>query len=59
MKTGKALTWDEVADFYDEVYAHSSRLARTLPLDTVFSWLENQDGFTVTEDGTIHQIKEI
>ncbi len=57
MKTGKALTWNEIANLYDAV--HSGRPARTVSMNTVFSWLENQDGFTVTKDGTIYQIKEM
>jgi len=53
---GKALTWDELADLYDQ--AHSNRSARTLPMDVVFSWAERQrDKFHVTPvEGTIHRI---
>jgi len=52
-KMSKALTWSELANFYDET--HSSP-ARTLPMDTVFEWAEKQpDKFIVhPEIGTIH-----
>jgi len=58
MKTktlSKALTWDELANIYDE--SHSGRKARTLPMDSVFSWAKGQpDKFKVLEKGTIHRI---
>jgi hypothetical protein len=55
-KTGKALTWNELADLYDE--KHSGRPARTLRMETVFNWAERQtDKFKVDEkEGTIHKI---
>ena len=50
----KALSWDDLAELYDSV--HSGRPARTLPMDYVFEWVEEQKGFKVMDDGTIHKI---
>jgi hypothetical protein len=55
---GEALSWDNLADLYDE--QPRSRPARTLPMEAVFKWAENQkDKFWVhPEEDTIHLIKE-
>ena len=54
-KLGEALSWDELADIYDK--GNSGRKARTLPMDTVFEWVEGKrDKFKVKEGGTIHLI---
>jgi len=51
-KENKNLTWDELADDYDA--CHSGRPARTLPLDYVFDWAEEETNrYRVTEEGTI------
>ncbi len=54
--TGKALTWDELADKYDSQGGQRHRTARTLPMDTIFEWAKRQtDIFYVDPDeGTIH-----
>ena len=52
---GEALTWDELADIYDN--DNVGRRARTLEMDTVFEWAEKQvDRFILSEEGTIHLI---
>jgi hypothetical protein len=55
MKIGKALSWDELADLYDE--ANHSTPARTLSMFIVWDWAEGlPDRFYVnTKEGTIHQ----
>ena len=51
----KPLTWDDLANEYDK--SHHGRCARTLPMDSVFKWAEDQkDKFKVTKDGMIHRI---
>jgi hypothetical protein len=54
MNISKALTWDDLAGLYDK--AHSGRPARTLPMDKVFDWAEQQkDKFWLDPSkGTIH-----
>ena len=55
IKISHALTWNELADDYDK--SHSSRPARTLPLETVFEWAEKQtDRYHISEEGTLHRI---
>jgi len=55
MNIGKELTWDELADIYDE---STGGHARTLEMDQVFDWAEKQtDKFFVSEDGSIHKIE--
>jgi len=50
----KALTWEELADLYDKT--NNGRKARTLPMDRVFKWAEEQkESFVVSEEGTIHR----
>ena len=54
-KLSKALTWDELADLHDK--NHLGRPARTLPVNTVFKWAEDQpDRFKVSKKGTLHKI---
>lgn len=51
-----ALTWAELADRYD--MAHSGRKARTLSMDTVFTWAEQQPQlFTVDKEGFIYETR--
>jgi len=51
---GPALTWSELANIYDST--HTGRKARTLPLDNVFAWAQQQtELFHASESGTIHQ----
>jgi len=52
----KVLTWDELANLYDE--NNNGRSARTLPFQTIWDWAEKQtDKFIVDEkEGTIHLI---
>lgn len=56
MESGKALSWDELANIYDK--EHAGRPARTLPMDVVFNWVESQRDrfYTDPEKGTIHKI---
>ena len=55
MKLSTALTWEELADVYDE--SHCGMRARTLPMDAIFEWVEEQkDKFKVSKEGTIHKI---
>ena len=53
----EALTWNELADIYDK--EHKGRPARTLPMDDIFTWAEEQENrFYIDPDkGTLH-IKE-
>ena len=55
---GPALTWDDLADIYDE--ETSGRKARTLPMEDVFHWAENQTErfFVDPKEGTLHCVKE-
>ena len=63
MNVSKALTWDNLANLYDKVKLHpesdafSGRPARTLPMEKVFDWAEQQkDKFWVNPDGgTLHR----
>ena len=52
----KALTWDELADIYDK--EHKDCPARTLPMDDIYTWAEEQeDRFYIDLDkGTLHTI---
>ena len=51
----KKLTWDELADLYNEAHPNTSRPAKTLPMDTVFNWAEKQtDRFIVDDEGYIY-----
>ena len=53
-KIGKALTWDELAEIFDE--SNPIRPARTLPMDAVFGWARKQNArFYVSASGTIHE----
>ena len=54
MNINKALTWDDLANLYDKF--KSGRPARTLPMEKVFDWAEQQkDKFWVhPSEGTIH-----
>ena len=55
VRLGKALTWGELADIYDEHQGYPR--ARTLPMDSVFAWAKRRtDEFKVMEDGTIRRI---
>ena len=51
----KALSWDELAEIYDKEH-NFGRPARTLSMDYVFKWAEEQKGLQVMDDGTIHKI---
>ena len=51
--TGKALTWDELANIYDE--GGTGRKARTLPMDAMIKWAERQtERFYISEDGSLY-----
>lgn len=51
--TGKALTWDELANIYDK--GGNGRKAKTLPMATIFDWAERQtERFCVSEDGSLY-----
>jgi len=56
MDISKPLTWDDLANFYDE--SHSGRPARTLPMEKIFDWAKRQEGrFWVSpNEGTVHVI---
>ena len=61
MKTNfesKPMTWDELANAYDASHSSAGRPARTLPMETVFSWAEKQtDRFCLHPvDDTLHRI---
>lgn len=58
MPKRSALTWDELADAYDQSQ-RGSRPARTLPMEAVFEWAEKQtDCFILDEqEGTLHHIQ--
>jgi hypothetical protein len=50
----KGLTWDELAAYYDK--EHSSRKARTLPMDTVWQWaMRQKDKFELQTDGSLQK----
>lgn len=52
---GKALTWEELADIYDQ--RTNGRKARTLPMEYIFEWAQNKvNEFKVTQDGALHKI---
>ena len=55
MNIGKALTWDELANLYDET--RKGRPARTLPMERVLDWAKQQKSkFWINPDGgTIHR----
>ncbi len=59
MNISKSLTWEELASKYDA--SNSGRPARTLPMDDIFKWAEqNKDVFYVCpKEGTIHEIVEM
>jgi hypothetical protein len=47
------LTWNELAELYDKV--HSGRKARTLPMEKVFEWAEQQPKrFRVGKDDCLY-----
>ena len=58
MELGKALTWNDIADMYDDM--HRGKPARTLDMNYVFVWASNQENvyydeisdtlFLITED---------
>ena len=56
LKISEPLTWDDLADAYDE--EHSSRPARTLRMETVFEWATKQHDkfFFSSKQGTLHRI---
>lgn len=58
MKIGKALTWDELANLYDEY--NNGRAAKTLPMENVRKWAElRPDLFKIDPvETTIHLILE-
>lgn len=58
MNISKALTWDELANLYDKAHTHTRRPARTLPMEKVSDWAEQQkDKFWVDPDeGTLHKV---
>jgi len=48
------LTWDELANLYDAAKPGTVRPARTLPMDKVFNWAEQQkDKFFVDKEGSL------
>lgn len=50
----KSLTWDELADIYDE---QTGGCSRTMEMSRVFDWAQAQpDKFFVDEEGYIYQI---
>ena len=51
------VTWEELANIYDA--QHTGRKARTLSMDYVFNWAENQtELFSVADDGTLYLREE-
>lgn len=49
---GKAVTWEELANLYDE---QTGQCARVRPLEEVFKWAKHQpDKFYVDDDGVLH-----
>jgi len=51
-KLSEALSWDELADLYDE---RTGGTARTRPMEEVFEWGKRQDDLVVhPEKDTIH-----
>lgn len=51
----EALSWDDLARLYDAERGNG-RPARTLPLEAVMRWAENQpERFFFSEEGTIHE----
>ena len=53
-KMSKALTWDELATYYQEA---TNLKARIQPMEDVFAWAERQtDKFHVSIEGTIHKL---
>lgn len=48
------LTWDQLADHYDS--NNSGRRARTLPMEKVFEWAENNTKLFIKcpNEGTLH-----
>ncbi len=54
MSINKALTWEELADIYDET---TGGHARTCEMDVIFDWAAKQiDKFFVSEEGTLHKV---
>lgn len=57
IKLSEALTWEELANIYDKDKSQGGRPARTLQMEVVFEWAEEQtDKFKVSKDGRIHKI---
>jgi hypothetical protein len=53
------LTWNDLADFYDEVHLHSDRPARTLSMEYVYEWATQQvDKIGINPDGTLYFIRQ-
>ncbi len=48
------LTWNELAQYYDAT--HSGRPARTIPMERVFEWAEQNPSFEVDQDGYIYKV---
>lgn len=54
IKISKALTWDEVAEYYKKFYGGN---ARTMEMNSVFEILTKDKRFHVhSKKGTIHKI---
>ena len=54
-KEDKDLTWDKLADDYDA--CHSGRPARTLLMQYVFAWAEEQtEKYELTKTGTLRYV---
>ena len=55
----EAMTWEEVAELYDECHG-GVRRARTLPMETVFDYVAEQKHLVeLQEDGTlVRKVKE-
>jgi len=52
----KELTWDELAEIYDKT--NSGRPARTLSMDAIFKWAEQQPKkFKVNKEGVLTKLK--
>lgn len=53
------LTWDDLANLYDEEHPGTSRPARTLPMEFIFQWAYQQKKrFYVGKDNCLHKMQE-
>jgi hypothetical protein len=50
-KKDGALTWDELADYYQRL---TGEIARTKPMDSIYEWAKTQSIFRLHSDGTLH-----